>query len=136
MAYIKAVPDSVIITANFLVPFLNCYHYWKWLTLHLFISELLVTNQSVEHGTLIVKWCCDNAFWNWHWAWSRIVYPDLRSKGHGDFKIVCYLANFVHSLLIWQEVQMVRMEMLVPNFVHWPLESQWDREYYLWNIRV
>ena len=32
-----------------LVPLVNCYHHWSWLTLNLFISELLVTSESVKH---------------------------------------------------------------------------------------
>ena len=31
---------------------MNCYHHWNSTTLNLFISELLVTSESVEHQTI------------------------------------------------------------------------------------
>ena len=32
-----------------LIPLVNCYHHWDKLTLNLFISELLITSETVEH---------------------------------------------------------------------------------------
>ena len=43
-------------------------------------------------------------------------------------KTVGNLANFVDSLFIQRIVQMVKMGMLVPTLLHWPLESQQDKE--------
>ena len=43
---------SVVVIGNILIPLVGCYHHWNSTTLNLFISELLITSESVEHRTI------------------------------------------------------------------------------------
>ena len=44
---------SIIIIGNILILLVNCYNHWNSTTLNLFISELLITSESVEYQTIL-----------------------------------------------------------------------------------